>query len=162
MLTGTADCRLPGRRGAPPPTGSSHGDRRPDVLGPRFLRPPEEARSDSPDPRERHSPAPAEPAGHPVPPRLPAVGGATRAEADQPSPPARIVLTVDDLLWHKTSEDHEGRITLGLLASPRSLGVLVDDNGQSLGLRLSRAEAQDLQRTLAAWLAATERAATPC
>jgi hypothetical protein len=77
------------------------------------------------------------------------------------TPPARIVLTVDDLLWHKTSEDHDGRITLGLLASPRSIGVLVDDNGQSLGLRLSRAEAEELQQALVTWLAATERAETP-
>ena len=77
------------------------------------------------------------------------------------APPSRIMLTPDDLLWHKTSEDDEGRITLGLLAcSPRSIGVLVDDNGESLGLRLSRAEVQDLQRTLAAWLAAADRATT--
>jgi hypothetical protein len=92
----------------------------------------------------------------------PAVGGAAASSADRLAPPSRIVLTVDDLLWHKTSEDHEGRITLGLLASPRSIGVLVDDNGQSLGLRLSRAEVQDLERTLVTWLAATERAASPC
>jgi hypothetical protein len=69
------------------------------------------------------------------------------------------MLTHDDLLWSKTSEDDEGRITLGLLAwSPRSIGVLVDDNGESLGLRLSRAEAQDLHRTLVTWLAGTDRA----
>jgi hypothetical protein len=100
---------------------------------------------------------------------LPAVGnyvdpgenGDAPLPASTPDPPARIVLTVDDLLWHKTSEDHDGRITLGLLASPRSIGVLVDDNGQSLGLRLSRAEAEELQQALVTWLAATERAETP-
>ncbi len=56
--------------------------------------------------------------------------------------------------------DHvaEGRITLGLLeCSPHSIGVLVDDNGESLGLRLSRAEAQDLHRSLVTWLAHTGR-----
>ena len=98
------------------------------------------------------------------------VGSAPASGADQhgrqpapaPPPPARIMLSLDDLLWHKTSEDHDGRITLGLLASSRSIGVLVDDNGQSLGLRLSRAEAQDLHRALVAWLAATEPASTPC
>ena len=71
-----------------------------------------------------------------------------------PTPP--IMLTHDDLLWYKTSADEEGRITLGLLAcSPKGIGVLVDDNGESLGLRLSRAEAQDLHRTLGTWLAGT-------
>jgi hypothetical protein len=35
--------------------------------------------------------------------------------------------------------------------------VLVDDNGDSLGLLLSRAEAQDLHRSLVAWLADTAR-----
>jgi hypothetical protein len=75
--------------------------------------------------------------------------------------PPRIMLTHDDLLWHKTSEDHEGRLTLGLLAcSPRAIGVLVDDNGESLGLRLSRAEAEDLHRTLGTWLAGTPHLAT--
>ena len=93
----------------------------------------------------------ARPGADPV--ALPSAGTAT--------PDSRIMLTLDDLLWHRTSEDHEGRITLGLLASPRSIGVLVDDNGQSLGLRLSRAEAQDLHRTLVTWLSGTERAATP-
>ena len=77
------------------------------------------------------------------------------------APPSRIMLTHDDLLWHKTSEDEEGRLTLGLLAcSPRAIGVLVDDNGESLGLRLSRAEAQDLHRTLGTWLAGTAQAVT--
>ena len=75
-----------------------------------------------------------------------------------PDPAGRIVLTHDDLLWFKTSEDAEGRITLGLLAcSPESIGVLVDDNGESIGLRLSRAEAQDLHRSLVTWLADTGR-----
>jgi hypothetical protein len=35
--------------------------------------------------------------------------------------------------------------------------MLVDDNGESLGLRLSRAEAQDLHRSLVTWLAHTGR-----
>ena len=77
------------------------------------------------------------------------------------TPDSRIMLALDDLLWHRTSEDHAGRITLGLLASPRSIGVLLDDNGRSLGLRLSRAEAQDLHRTLVTWLATTEPAESP-
>ncbi len=73
----------------------------------------------------------------------------------------RVVLTHDDLLWCKTSEDAEGRITLGLLVcSPQSIGVLVDDNGESLGLRLSRTEAQDLHHSLVTWLAATARTVT--
>jgi hypothetical protein len=81
--------------------------------------------------------------------------------ASMPDPAGRIVLTHDDLLWFKTSEDAEGRITLGLLAcSPESIGVLVDDNGESIGLRLSRAEAQDLHRSLVTWLADTGRTVT--
>jgi hypothetical protein len=79
--------------------------------------------------------------------------------ASPPAPaPARVVVTLDDLLWFKTSEDEEGRITLGLLACPHDgVGVLVDDNGESLGLRLSRAEAQDLHRALVGWLAGARR-----
>jgi hypothetical protein len=81
--------------------------------------------------------------------------------ASTPEPPARVMLTPDDLLWFKTSQDEEGRLTLGLLAcSPTSIGVLVDDNGDALGLRLSRSEAQDLNRTLMTWLAGTERMVT--
>jgi hypothetical protein len=57
-------------------------------------------------------------------------------------------------LWFKTSQDEEGRLTLGLLECSREhIGVLVDDNGESLGLLLTRSEAQDLHRTLAGWLA---------
>ena len=86
-------------------------------------------------------------------------------EDDNALPPAstpelvsRVMLTHKDLLWFKTSEDAEGRITLGLLeCSPASIGVLVDDNGASIGLRLSRAEAQDLHRSLVTWLAHTGR-----
>ena len=75
-----------------------------------------------------------------------------------PEPAARVLLSHDDLLWFMTSEDAEGRITLGLLeCSPNSIGVLVDDNGESLGLWLSRAEAQDLHRSLVTWLADTAR-----
>jgi hypothetical protein len=71
-------------------------------------------------------------------------------------------LTHDDLLWFKASQDEEGRLTLGLLeCSPEAIGVLVDDNGESLGLMLSRHEAQDLHRTLVAWLAGTARSASP-
>jgi hypothetical protein len=82
--------------------------------------------------------------------------------ASPPHPTARILLTHDDLLWSTTSEDAEGRITLGLLeCSPESIGVLVDDNGQSIGLRLSRAEAQDLHRSLVTWLAHTGRTRPP-
>ena len=81
-----------------------------------------------------------------------------RPPQSTPDPAAPVVLTHDDLLWFKTSEDAEGRITLGLLdCSPNSIGVLVDDNGESLGLRLSRAEAQDLHRSLVTWLAHTGR-----
>ena len=68
--------------------------------------------------------------------------------------PGRRVLTHDDLLWFKTSQDEEGRITLGLLECSREhIGVLVDDNGEALGLLLTRSEAQDLHRTLVGWLA---------
>ena len=75
-----------------------------------------------------------------------------------PDPAARVVLAHDDLLWFKTSQDAEGRITLGLFeCSPHGIGVLVDDNGEALGLRLSRAEAQDLHRSLVIWLAHTGR-----
>jgi hypothetical protein len=75
--------------------------------------------------------------------------------------PARVLLTHDDLLWFKTSDDEEGRITLGLLELPfETIGVLVDDNGESLGLRLSRTEAHDLNRTLVAWLAGDTRTTT--
>ena len=81
-----------------------------------------------------------------------------RPPQSMPDPAARVVLAHDDLLWFKTSEDAEGRITLGLLeCSPNSIGVLVDDNGEALGLRLSRAEAQDLHRSLVTWLAHTGR-----
>ena len=73
----------------------------------------------------------------------------------------RVVLTHRDLLWFKTSEDEEGRLTLGLLECSRdAIGVLVDDNGESLGLLLSRTEAQDLHRTLVTWLAGTTRSAS--
>jgi hypothetical protein len=82
--------------------------------------------------------------------------------ASTPELGSRIVLTRDDLLWVKTSEDAEGRITLGLLeCSADGIGVLVDDNGESLGLRLSRAEAQDLHRSLVTWLADTARTVSP-
>ena len=68
--------------------------------------------------------------------------------------PGRAVLTHDDLLWFKASQDDEGRLTLGLLeCSPEHIGVLVDDNGESLGLLLSRSEAQDFHRALVGWLA---------
>jgi hypothetical protein len=81
-----------------------------------------------------------------------------RPPQSAPDPAARVVLAHDDLLWFKTSQDAEGRITLGLLeCSPHSIGVLVDDNGEALGLRLSRAEAQDLHRSLVTWLAHTGR-----
>jgi hypothetical protein len=84
-----------------------------------------------------------------------------RPPQSTPDPADRIVLTSDDLLWCETSEDAEGRITLGLLdCSPHGIGVLVDDNGESLGLRLSRAEAQDLHRSLVTWLAHTGRTVT--
>jgi hypothetical protein len=74
--------------------------------------------------------------------------------------PGRVVLTHDDLLWFKTSQDDEGRLTLGLLECSReSIGVLVDDDGEALGLLLTRAEAQDLHRALVAWLAGTTRTA---
>jgi hypothetical protein len=57
--------------------------------------------------------------------------------ASAPEVASRVMLTHDDLLWFRTSEDVEGRITLGLLeCSPESIGVLVDDNGESLGLHL--------------------------
>jgi hypothetical protein len=83
------------------------------------------------------------------------------SQVSMPDPAARIPLTHDDLLWFKTSEDAEGRITLGLLeCSPESIGVLVDDDGESIGLRLSRAEAQDLHRSLVTWLAHTGRTVT--
>jgi hypothetical protein len=89
-------------------------------------------------------------------------------EADDAPPPEftpdlvpRVMLTFDDLLWFKTSEDAEGRITLGILeCSPTSIGVLIDDDGESLGLQLSRAEAQDLHRSLVTWLADTARTVT--
>ncbi|HZH20334.1 MAG TPA: hypothetical protein VEZ18_09080 [Geodermatophilus sp.] len=90
-------------------------------------------------------------------------GGNDEARPPQftPDPAARFVLAHDDLLWFKTSQDAEGRITLGLLdCSPNSIGVLVDDNGEALGLRLSRAEAQDLHRSLVTWLARTGRTVT--
>jgi hypothetical protein len=97
------------------------------------------------------------------PDAVPAVGrdDATRPAAPSATSPAgRVVLALDDLLWFKSSEDDEGRITLGVLACSReSIGVLVDDNGESLGLRLTRTEVQDLNRTLVAWLAATARSA---
>jgi hypothetical protein len=81
--------------------------------------------------------------------------------ASTPDQPTRVMLTHDDLLWFKTSDDEEGRLTLGLLAcSPTSIGVLVDDNGDALGLRLSRSEAQDLHRTLVRWLAGTDPTVT--
>jgi hypothetical protein len=84
-----------------------------------------------------------------------------RPAQSTPDPAARVLLSHDDLLWSKTSRDAEGRITLGLLeCSPNSIGVLVDDNGKSLGLRLSRAEAQDLHRSLVTWLAHTGRTVT--
>jgi hypothetical protein len=84
-----------------------------------------------------------------------------RPPQSTPDPAARAVLAHDDLLWFKTSQDAEGRITLGLLeCSPNSIGVLVDDNGESLGLRLSRAEAQDLHHALITWLAHTGRTVT--
>src|SRR4051812_47400990 len=73
-----------------------------------------------------------------------------------PDPADRIVLTRDDLLWCTTSEDAEGRITLGLLdCSPHGIGVLVDDNGEALGLRLSPAQPQALPLSLVPWRAHT-------
>ena len=82
--------------------------------------------------------------------------------ASPPHPTPRILLTHDDLLWSTSGEDAEGRITLGLLeCSPESIGVLVDDDGESIGLRLSRAEAQDLHRSLVTWLAHTGRSRLP-
>ena len=91
----------------------------------------------------------------------PGVNDDARPPQSAPDPAARVVLAYDDLLWFKTSQDAEGRITLGLLeCSPHSIGVLVDDNGESLGLRLSRAEAQDLHLSLVTWLAHAGRTVT--
>jgi hypothetical protein len=85
-----------------------------------------------------------------------------RPPEPMPNPTAREMLTYDDLLWFKTSQDSEGRITLGLLeCRPYRIGVLVDNKGESLGVRRSRAEAQDLHRSLVTWLAHTGRTVTP-
>jgi hypothetical protein len=74
----------------------------------------------------------------------------------RPLPRSRLSLTLDDLLWFKTSDDDEGRVTVGLLAcSARSIAVLVDDDGEARGLRLSRSEAQELHGSLVTWLADT-------
>jgi hypothetical protein len=43
---------------------------------------------------------------------------------------------------------------------PESIGVLVDDDGESRGLRLSLAEVQDLHRSLVTWLANSARTVT--
>ena len=76
--------------------------------------------------------------------------------ASRPHPQSRLILTLDDLQWFKTSEDEEGRITVGLLAcSPTAIAVLVDDDGDARGLRLSRGEAQELHMSLVTWLAST-------
>jgi hypothetical protein len=81
--------------------------------------------------------------------------------ASAPELASRVMLTHDDLLWFKTCEDFEGRITLGLLeCSPESIGVLVDDDGESRGLRLSLAEVQDLHQSLVTWLANSARTVT--
>lgn len=79
----------------------------------------------------------------------------------EPSPAARVMLHHEDLVWSKAADDDQGPITLGLLACPGGqLGVLMDDCGEAVGVRLDRFEVQDLRDALGRHLVDTSRPVT--
>lgn len=72
--------------------------------------------------------------------------------------PPRRVLRADELLWHKGAGDDDGVITLGLLPEPGDqLGVLMDVDGDAVGVRLDRREVQGLRDALTNHLVATAK-----
>lgn len=77
------------------------------------------------------------------------------------APTARMVFRTDELLWHKPTSDAEGTLTLGLLAYPGGqLGVLVDQDGSAVGVRLDRTEVQEMRDAITRHLVATSRPVT--
>lgn len=78
-------------------------------------------------------------------------------------PETRLMLRRDELLWAKFDpDDPEGVITLGLLPEiDGQLGVLVDDNGIAIGLRLDRVEVQGLRDAITNHLVATSKPVRP-
>lgn len=102
----------------------------------------------------RRSPAPAQQsfADYPTTP-IPTI-----STAQQPVLETRLMLRRDELLWAKSGDDDEGIITLGLLPEEGGqLGVLVDDNGIALGVRLDRHEVQSLRDAITCHLVATAK-----
>lgn len=100
------------------------------------------------------APAPVEPVAEEFPttpiPRIPA------------APETRLMLRRDELLWCKSGEDPEGVITLGLRSEPAGqLGVLMDDNGIAIGVRLDRFEVQGLRDALTVHLVASSKPVRP-
>lgn len=75
----------------------------------------------------------------------------------------RLMLRRDELLWAKSDpDDPEGIITLGLLSEAGGqLGVLVDDNGIAIGLRLDRVEVQSLRDAITNHLVASSKPVRP-
>lgn len=103
------------------------------------------------------APAPVEPQPDDFPtapiPRVPA--------DPTPAPRPRSMLRREDLLWHKGAEDGEGVITLGLLQAPAGqLGVLMDVDGEAVGVRLDRPEVQGLRDALTNHLVHSARSVT--
>lgn len=77
------------------------------------------------------------------------------------APTARVMFRTDELLWHKPTSDAEGTLTLGLLAYPGGqLGVLVDQDGSAVGVRLDRIEVQEMRDAITRHLVATSRPVT--
>jgi len=67
-----------------------------------------------------------------------------------------MTLAASDFLWGLSVADQEGEITLALSPFPnRSLGVFVDVDGEAVGVRLDRHEAQGLRQALTVWLCET-------
>lgn len=118
-------------------------------------------------PRRRRRPAPVTAPvvdladDYPTTP-IPRVPAAPPAPTGPPAVETRLMLRRDELLWAKSGDDDEGVITLGLMAAPEGqLGVLMDDNGIAIGVRLDRREVQALRDAVTCHLVDTARPVRP-
>jgi hypothetical protein len=92
------------------------------------------------------------------------MGGLLRG--DKPTPQAVLaprkpvtMLAARAFVWDLFFADSKGAIKLALSPFPnRHVGMFVDVDGEAVGLRLDRAEVQDLRHALTAWLCRTSEA----